>query len=366
MAAPDILFLFKGGRRARLGEVGPREFFYGFTEMPSLGLAADLLEETELSPATPWGPFERLATALLDPLAGLNAATLARFGTGHALDRLNRASAIVATTNAQGLVLGALKALGRLGPPVLFRAMGVWPLETSVWRRMFLKRWLQPLALAPMGRPDADWLRRRMPEANLAYLPFGVDAGFWTHGDATGARVLAIGNDPHRDWETLVKAWTPSLPPLDIVTRRPVPSSASDIAVIAGDWQSRPLSDEAIRDLYRQARFVVLPLRQTIQPSGQSACLQAMACGKAVILSAIDGLWDGDVLTDGETCLLVPPGDAAALADAAARLAGDPALARRIGHAARERLLGRFTIECTGRLLADRLGSLIQERGARR
>ena len=38
-------------------------------------------------------------------------------------------------------------------------------------------------------------------------VPFGVDASFWTPGAATSERdVLAIGNDGHRDWETLVAA----------------------------------------------------------------------------------------------------------------------------------------------------------------
>ena len=38
-------------------------------------------------------------------------------------------------------------------------------------------------------------------------VPFGVDTSFWTPGVATSERdVLAIGNDGHRDWDTLVAA----------------------------------------------------------------------------------------------------------------------------------------------------------------
>ncbi|PWR20807.1 glycosyltransferase family 4 protein [Zavarzinia compransoris] len=62
--------------------------------------------------------------------------------------------------------------------------------------------------------------------------------------------------------------------------------------------------------------------------------LEAQAAGLPVIASACEG--PRAVIRDGETGLLVPPGDAAALADAVARLSADPALAgdlARRGHA---------------------------------
>ncbi|MBF0355174.1 MAG: hypothetical protein HQL43_08065, partial [Alphaproteobacteria bacterium] len=157
---PPVLFLFKSGRRARLADQGPREFFYGFTQMAEWGIHADMLEEEDLPiPAWLCRPVERLSTRLLDSLTALNAQTLARLSSAIALDRLNRARAIVATTNAQGLVLGALGKFGLLKSPVLFLPMGVWPFETSSWRERRLKAWLETLALAPIGKPEAAWLR---------------------------------------------------------------------------------------------------------------------------------------------------------------------------------------------------------------
>jgi glycosyltransferase involved in cell wall biosynthesis len=61
-----------------------------------------------------------------------------------------------------------------------------------------------------------------------------------------------------------------------------------------------------------------------------------MACGKPIVLSRIRGLWAPELLRDGENCLLVPPGDRAALAAAVSRLATDAGLRARLGHAARE------------------------------
>jgi glycosyltransferase involved in cell wall biosynthesis len=55
---------------------------------------------------------------------------------------------------------------------------------------------------------------------------------------------------------------------------------------------------------------------------------QALACG--VPLVTADTPAARELLADGESALLVPPGDPAALADALRRLAGEPALARRL------------------------------------
>jgi glycosyltransferase involved in cell wall biosynthesis len=52
-----------------------------------------------------------------------------------------------------------------------------------------------------------------------------------------------------------------------------------------------------------------------------------------------------EVVLDGETGLLVPPGDPHALADALSQLAEQPALARQLGEAGRERLRVQFSLE---------------------
>jgi glycosyltransferase involved in cell wall biosynthesis len=61
--------------------------------------------------------------------------------------------------------------------------------------------------------------------------------------------------------------------------------------------------------------------------------LEAMACGVAVV--GVDRWGPRELVVDGETGLLVPPGDVGALAERMRRLANDPALRTRLGAAAR-------------------------------
>jgi starch synthase len=69
--------------------------------------------------------------------------------------------------------------------------------------------------------------------------------------------------------------------------------------------------------------------------------LEAMACGCAVVASAVGGI--PEVVADGKTGLLVPAGDPEALATAINTLIGDPDRAAEFGARGRERAVAEFS-----------------------
>lgn len=69
---------------------------------------------------------------------------------------------------------------------------------------------------------------------------------------------------------------------------------------------------------------------------------EAMATGLPVVSTAVGGI--PSVVVEGQTGLLVPPGDEGALAQALGRLLHDPALGPRLGQAGRERALQRYSL----------------------
>mgnify|MGYP000997476360 CR=1 FL=1 len=91
--------------------------------------------------------------------------------------------------------------------------------------------------------------------------------------------------------------------------------------------------------LYARAAVCAVPSVWE-EPFGLVA-VEAMAAGRPVVASRTGGL--ARIVADGETGLLTPPGDAAALADALARLLDDPALRARLGAAGRARALAEHT-----------------------
>lgn len=74
-----------------------------------------------------------------------------------------------------------------------------------------------------------------------------------------------------------------------------------------------------------------------------SAMLEAMACGKAVVATAAGGI--PEAVVDGETGLLVPPHDEAALSTALVTLLRDPARRAQVGAAGRKRVEEAFSVE---------------------
>ena len=70
------------------------------------------------------------------------------------------------------------------------------------------------------------------------------------------------------------------------------------------------------------------------------ALLLAMGAGRPVVATRLAGI--PEVVTDGQTGLLVEPGDAAAMGSALARVCGDAALRIRLGSAARAAVRERF------------------------
>lgn len=355
-----ILFLFKSGRAARLASPGshPTEFFYGYPELDALGWPVKMLDEEDLGIRNPLPLPGRLLAILGRVLGGLPIAAVPSLARRENLRRLNQASAIVATTNSFGVGAAILKRLGYLKPELLFLPMGLARRPLSPWLAWWYRWILSGTRILSISRGEQEYLSRALGEQiPVDYLSFGIDEQFWQPGEpGDDGYVLSIGNDQSRDYATLVAAWRPEYPPLRIVTSLPVLTAPANVDVIRGDWRTQILSDEEIRRLYQRARFIVLPIQQTLQPSGQSACLQAMACGKAVVFSDIQGLWDRQLMVDGDTLLLVQPGDPADLRRAIDSLLASPELATRLGQSARRVIAEHLNV----RMMATQLAAYAQ------
>jgi glycosyltransferase involved in cell wall biosynthesis len=112
-----------------------------------------------------------------------------------------------------------------------------------------------------------------------------------------------------------------------------------------------------IPDLLNATDIFVLP---SYSEGVSLALLEAMAAGLPVIATAVGGL--PEVVEDGETGLLIPPKDAAALAGALARLLADPALARRLGAKARTHVREHYSLDRLGREINEIYGELVAKK----
>ena len=164
-----------------------------------------------------------------------------------------------------------------------------------------------------------------------------------TRGTHDRPRLLAVGRQiPIKGFDVLLDAFE--------LARGELPGLTLDLA---GDGPERgPLCAHAgagvtflghvspVGPEIERAAIVVVP---SLGEGFGMVALEAMERGRAVIASDVGGL--PEIVIDGQTGLLVPPGDAAALARAIVELAGDLDRARRMGEAGRRRALEVFPQE---------------------
>jgi rhamnosyl/mannosyltransferase len=104
------------------------------------------------------------------------------------------------------------------------------------------------------------------------------------------------------------------------------------------------IDDAEVPALMAAAELFCLPSTERAEAFGV-AMLEGMAMGRPVVCARIEGSGVPWLNRHGETGLVVPPGDAAAMAAAIAELLADPARARELGAAARARYEADFRAE---------------------
>jgi glycosyltransferase involved in cell wall biosynthesis len=121
----------------------------------------------------------------------------------------------------------------------------------------------------------------------------------------------------------------------------------STVAELREYAEQRGVADRVTFEGFRSAVDVMADFDVFVLPSLWEGfglvLLEAMAAGRPVVASAVGPI--PEIVVDGVTGLLVPPGDAAALAAAITRLLTDPDLAAAFGRAGRARVEAEFGLD---------------------
>jgi glycosyltransferase involved in cell wall biosynthesis len=185
--------------------------------------------------------------------------------------------------------------------------------------------------------------------------------------------VLFVGRlTPHKGVDRLIRA-LPAGVRLDVVgstghdPRLPERDYPDLLKTLARGRDVRfvgPLPEEDLPRVYRSAAVLALPsvertcFGRSVRVSELLglAALEAMASGTPVVASRVGGL--PEIIEDGVTGFLVPPGDEFALRERLSQVVHDPGLGRRLGRRARDVVCQRFTWQAVaGRCLEEYVAS---------
>ncbi len=241
-----------------------------------------------------------------------------------------------------------------------------------VWRAgTNFEHWAQPAALR--------FLAGRRPPRAVVYTSEAVRRGIGAH---VGAPAFVLHNGVDVGRFTPARAVRPLRgelgldgAPVVALAARIAPEKGTDLLVsvcarlrrevpgvrvlIAGDSGWRPLLERAlaaaglddgtvrmlgfVREVERVYATADVVLSTSSDEGCPNALLEAMAMGRTVVATGVGGTVE--IVRDGQDGLLVPSGDAAAVAGAVARLLARPEQRAALGRAAAARVLARFSVE---------------------
>jgi len=183
-------------------------------------------------------------------------------------------------------------------------------------------------AIATYGPHVSAYVRGKGARGPVIEAPQSVDDAFWTAPAEAPRRTapfqaLFAGRlEAEKGLPVLRAAWAAAR----------LPDAALVLAAEHG-----PLPPGEVRNFYAGSDVVVVPsvpTRDFLEPWGL-VVNEAFDQGKCVIATTAVGAAAGGLVRHEETGIVVPAGDAAALASALRRLHGDPALRARLGAAGR-------------------------------
>jgi glycosyltransferase involved in cell wall biosynthesis len=206
----------------------------------------------------------------------------------------------------------------------------LWGTDVELARRLpRLSRWLlRRVRLVVVASTALEEAARELGAREVRVIPSGVAVPDEVGAEEEPPYVLYAGRlSPEKGVAELAEA------------------AAGLRLVVAGDGPLRDRVPQALgflprhdlEPLYAAAAVVACP---SYREGFGVACAEAMAHGKPVVASGVGGLLD--LVVDGETGLVVEPGDVPGLRDALERLLADRELRRRLGAAGRERAMERF------------------------
>jgi glycosyltransferase involved in cell wall biosynthesis len=233
--------------------------------------------------------------------------------------------------------------------PVVFHLHGggfadFYEKECGALRRRIVHFFLaRASCIAVLSAQWALWMHRIVPGANVVCVPNAVAVPAATASTREPRRIAFVGRlSPAKGVFELLEAVAalrvthPEVSldlagdgDLEAVARRAHALGIGDRVLIHG-WCSPEVRSRIV------ARAAVFALPSHAEGSPMSV-LEAMAAGCPVVATRVGGI--PDCVRDGLDGLLVPPGNAHALAAALGRILGDRDLAARLGSAARARII---------------------------
>jgi len=308
-----ITYFFQNGRKQRItnSKSYAKEMFYGFQYFKSSGYQMDIIEFE--SQKTIFGKYffllieKKLRNYLKLPLYWSYITNKNNF------KKLTNSDYLIFANNRMGCsaipMIIAAKILNRQRPKSLCFVMGLFSRVPKyrllkLFQTLYLNLTIQTIdKFVFLSEGEYFFALDKYPknEKKFYYLPFAIDQSMWNQSNESKVdEIIFVGNDGNRDFQ-LAEAISRNLPNIkftfvseEINKDRISPTSK----IFVGSWGNPKISDLELKKLYQQAKLTIIPLKESLQPSGQSVALQSISCGTPVLITKTNGFWDNKNFKD--------------------------------------------------------------------
>lgn len=260
----------------------------------------------------------------------------------HNADAALKSDIVWTHTESQFLAMAMVFAMrGKSRPRPLLLGQSVWFFDK--WsgidpiRKAFYRYLINYVDILTVHSPlNLEVAKSLFPDKRVELVKFGIpteDLTVPTSRQNTPHRIVCVGNDRHRDWQTAIEAFKdePDIE-LKILSTKTNPKIADGISNV----DIRGVRNDAeMKAELASASLMVLPLKPNMHASGATVLQESAIFGVPVIASHVGGL---DAYFGNDAVTYVPPGSPEALKTAARDLLANPTKALAQATKAHERI----------------------------
>lgn len=347
-----ILF-FKKKNPFSFEKQGPKEFLYGLNyiqkKIPSLAFFSDSYRLSHL-------PFHLLEKIIVKQTK-LGVYFQAFLNNKN---RLRKSDLLFAINDGLSFGLLFFKSINRLDNKIIVLIQGLHDRHKYFKNNKYLVSFYKNLLIEAeivltLSQYERNLLIKlfKVNPKKVKVFYFGVDLNYWSKNKTVTKTkqkdfVLTLGNDMHRDYQLLLNHYSLNIP-LKFITKILKEEQLNQVKKNLRFENYQRVSNQKLRQFYAQAKFIIVPLKNTLATSGLSVTLQAMAMGKPVLLAEAPAL--KELFKDRYHVLYYKMGCPKSFKQKITELNNNQELRNRLGKNSKELVKKRFNAKNMGKNL---------------
>ena len=319
----NILFIYNEGRAKRLNSKKnfPEDFFYFFNLLKKKYPNTDFIE---MDPTTDnmVSKFINLLEKIIRKATNLPF-YFSQIISKNNLGKILRSNLLVLTNETVGFstlfMFWFLKSIRKEIKSIVF-IMGFFnnlinTNKNSNFKNLILFKFLKLFdTFVFLGKKEYEYANLNFSKFSekFVYIPFSIDLEFWKNENDNlipKKYILFVGNDQNRDFK-LLKQIANLLPEekFIFVTNSDYFNLPENVTLISGSWRTEIITDNDFKKLYMSSWLSIIPLKESLQPSGQSVALQSMSMNIPVMITYTEGFWEEHLFVDEKNIFFIKNG----------------------------------------------------------